>query len=335
MQIIITDLSGHKMRLLDLSLARIVVLGFLAISMIAGLAVLGYHSLFVSGAAQNWPVLGRLLNAGPAAHAQNSRYVRENLDVLATKVGEMRVKMGTLDELAKRVSTQTGVKPETVPTPPGMGGALVGSSPLSMGELDALLAALDQSSDERLNYFAQIESRLFDEKVRKMMVPTQRPLANAPLGSAFGWRRDPFTGRSAMHTGLDFAGAAGTPILAAAGGIVVTQELNTDYGNMVEIDHGNQLITRYAHASKVMVKKGDLVTRGQVIAAVGSTGRSTGPHLHFEVFLQGQRQDPWPFLQAGSNLASAAPQAVPAVTTTALVKTPLAHTSAALALHQP
>ena len=314
MQIIITDLSGHKMRLLDLSLARMVLVGLLAAVLIAATAIFGYRALSLSAAAQSWPIIGRILNASPDANAQNSRFVRENLDVLATKVGEMRVKMSTLDELAKRVSTQTGVKPESIPTPPGTGGALVGSSPLSMGELDDLLKALDQNTDERLNYFAQIESRLFDEKVRKMMVPTQRPILGSALGSPFGWRRDPFTGRSAMHTGLDFAAAAGTPIYAAAGGIVVTQEFNSAYGNMVEIEHGNKLITRYAHASKVLVKKGDLVTRGQEIAAVGTTGRSTGPHLHFEVWLQGQFQDPWPFLQAGSNLASTTPKAVPANT---------------------
>ena len=314
MQIIITDLSGHKMRLLDLSLARMVLVGLVAAGLIAAVAILGYRALSLSAAGQSWPLIGRILNASPDANAQNSRFVRENLDVLATKVGEMRVKMSTLDELAKRVSTQTGVKPESVPTPAGTGGALVGSSPLSMGELDDLLTVLDQNTDERLNYFAQIESRLFDEKVRKMMVPTQRPILGSALGSPFGWRRDPFTGRSAMHTGLDFAATAGTPIYAAAGGIVVTQEFNNAYGNMVEIEHGNHLITRYAHASKVLVKKGDLVTRGQAIAAVGTTGRSTGPHLHFGVLLLGQFQDPWPFLQAGSNLASNTPKAAPANT---------------------
>ncbi len=314
MQIIITDLSGQKMRLLDLSLARMVLVGLVAAGLIAAAAILGYRALSLSAAAQSWPLIGRILSASPDANAQNSRFVRENLDVLATKVGEMRVKMSTLDELAKRVSIQTGVKTESVPTPAGTGGALVGSSPLSMGELDDLLKALDENTDERLNYFAQIESRLFDEKVRKMMVPTQRPILGSALGSPFGWRRDPFTGRSAMHTGLDFAAGAGTPIYAAAGGIVVTQEFNNAYGNMVEIEHGNHLITRYAHASKVLVKKGDLVTRGQAIAAVGTTGRSTGPHLHFEVLLQGQFQDPWPFLQAGSNLASTTPKTAPANT---------------------
>jgi murein DD-endopeptidase MepM/ murein hydrolase activator NlpD len=107
-----------------------------------------------------------------------------------------------------------------------------------------------------------------------------------------------------MHTGLDFPADTGTPILAAAGGVVVVQEVHPAYGNMVEIDHGNDLITRYAHSSRVLVKKGDIVKRGQKIAEVGSTGRSTGPHLHFEVWVSGVVQDPRRFLDAGENLAA-------------------------------
>jgi murein DD-endopeptidase MepM/ murein hydrolase activator NlpD len=138
--------------------------------------------------------------------------------------------------------------------------------------------------------------------MQSMMVPTQKPVAQGEVGSAFGWRLDPLTGRSALHTGLDFQAKTGDPILAAAGGVVVTQEYHTEYGNMVEIDHGNDLVTRYAHSSRVLVKKGDLIRRGQKIAEVGNSGRSTGAHLHFEVLVQGVFQDPQKFLLAGQNL---------------------------------
>jgi murein DD-endopeptidase MepM/ murein hydrolase activator NlpD len=124
------------------------------------------------------------------------------------------------------------------------------------------------------------------------------PVSSGNLGSSYGWRIDPFTGRNALHTGLDFQAVSGTNILAAAGGVVVTQENTPDFGNMVEIDHGKDLITRYAHASRVLVKKGDLIKRGQKIAEVGTTGRSTGPHLHFEVLISGVPQDPRKFLYA-------------------------------------
>ena len=153
---------------------------------------------------------------------------------------------------------------------------------------------------------------MFDQRVKKMMLPTQHPLNAGNVGSSFGWRIDPFTGRSALHTGLDFQADTGTPILAAAGGVVVASEHHFAYGNMVEVDHGNDLITRYAHASKLLVKKGDLVKRGQQVAQVGTTGRSTGPHLHFEVLVQGVPQDPQKFLAAARSQPLQAAATVPA-----------------------
>ena len=171
--------------------------------------------------------------------------------------------------------------------------------PLSLQELQKTLADLDQVTDSRADLLTVMESRLFEAKVRKMMVPTQQPVDAGHLGSSFGWRIDPFTGRSALHTGLDFQADPGVAIHAAAGGVVVASEVHPQYGNMVEVDHGNDVVTRYAHASKLLVKKGDLIKRGQKIAEVGTTGRSTGPHLHFEVLVQGVPQDPQKFLAAG------------------------------------
>jgi murein DD-endopeptidase MepM/ murein hydrolase activator NlpD len=170
-----------------------------------------------------------------------------------------------------------------------------------MEELQATLADMDKLSDHRADLMTVVESRLFDQKILKSMVPTQQPVTGEQ-GSLFGWRIDPFTGRSALHTGLDFPATPGTPIHAAAGGVVVTQEYHPAYGNLIEVDHGKDLLSRYAHASRVFVKKGDLVKRGQKIAEVGSTGRSTGPHLHFEVLVQGVQQDPQKFLAAGQKL---------------------------------
>jgi murein DD-endopeptidase MepM/ murein hydrolase activator NlpD len=202
------------------------------------------------------------------------------------------------------------VNPSEIKVTPGRGGALVAGPSLTMEELQATLADLDKLTDQRVDLMTVMESRLFDQKIKKMMVPTQEPVAGGNLGSAFGWRIDPMNGRSALHTGLDFPSEPGTPILAAAGGVVVTQEYHQAYGNMVEVDHGNELVTRYAHASRVLVKKGDLVKRGQKIAEVGTTGRSTGPHLHFEVLVQGVFQDPQKFLTAGRNLPKPAVAAV-------------------------
>ena len=141
-------------------------------------------------------------------------------------------------------------------------------------------------------------------------MPTAMPITDYPyLSSSYGWRRNPVTGRSAMHEGLDFAAPPGTPILAASGGVVLEARFHPGYGNMVEIDHGDGLITRYAHASSLMVKQGQLVDRGQQIARVGSSGRSTGPHLHFEVRLAGQPLDPRLFLGPQQNAPPTVAQA--------------------------
>ena len=138
------------------------------------------------------------------------------------------------------------------------------------------------------------------------MVPNSRPV-DGPVGSGFGFRSDPFSGRAALHTGLDFPADVGTAIHAAAGGVVLQAEFHPQYGHMIELDHGRGLVTRYAHASKVLVKVGDLIKRGQLIAQVGNSGRSTGPHLHFEVLVEGVPQDPSRFLATNT--------AVPAATT--------------------
>lgn len=146
----------------------------------------------------------------------------------------------------------------------------------------------------------KVESAAASRSVHYMALPTQQPLQGQKLGSKFGNRVDPFTGRVAFHSGLDFEAQTGTPIHAAGAGRVKTSGWVSELGYVVEIDHGNGLMTRYAHASKLHVKEGDLVVPGQLIAAVGSTGRSTGPHLHFEILHNGQFVDPMYYLNIGN-----------------------------------
>ena len=232
-------------------------------------------------------------------------YMRENMDAMARKLGEMQARMLQIESLGERVAGLAGVSPGEFKVTPGAGGALIGSRSLTVDELHRAMDQLDQASGSRVDWLTAVESRLFDQKIQRTMVPTEEPVKGGRVGSAFGFRIDPITGRSALHTGLDFPSDVGTPIYAAAGGVVVVQEYHHAYGNMVEVDHGNELITRYAHSSSVFVKKGDIVKRGQKIAAVGSTGRSTGPHLHFEVWVSGVPQDPQRFLAAGDNMAAA------------------------------
>ena len=302
MQFIITDAWLARSRAIHLSGAKLVA-ALCATSVLLVLAsALMYHWVFLKGARDRWPVVGTLVRfVVQDEFEQRDRFMRENLDAMARRLGEMQARMAQLEALGERVSGLAGVNPNELKLhSTARGGALVQGRPLSVEEVQAVLNDLEQLTGERTDLLTVMESRLIDARLKKMMVPTQNPVAGAPVGSRFGYRIDPFNGRQALHTGLDFQANAGTPILAAAGGVVVTSEQHPEYGNMVEVDHGNGLVTRYAHGSRLLVKKGDLVKRGQQIALVGSTGRSTGPHLHFEVLVQGVQQDPYKFLNANS-----------------------------------
>lgn len=303
MHLIITDAWLAKSRAIHLSGTKLVGAGFVAAFALMVVAAGLYHWVFLKGAREGWPVVGSLVKlVVKDEFEQRDRFMRENLDVMAKRLGEMQAKMLQLETLGERVSGLAGLNPGDIKSTMGSGGALVGSRSLTMEELRATLADLDKLTDQRVDLMTVMESRLFDQKIKKLMVPTQEPVAGGILGSSFGWRIDPVNGQSALHTGLDFPSGQGTPILAAAGGVVLVQEYHSAYGNMVEVDHGNDLVTRYAHASRVFVKKGDLVKRGQKIAEVGNTGRSTGSHLHFEVLVQGVFQDPQKFLMAGQKM---------------------------------
>jgi murein DD-endopeptidase MepM/ murein hydrolase activator NlpD len=230
--------------------------------------------------------------------------VRDNLNAMAVKLGEMQARIVRLDTLGERLARLTGIKPEVAHQEPasvegGKGGPLVMlPAALTETDLQRQIKILAFQLETRGDHFGLLETRLLDERVRLSLLPTTLPIAGGDNASGFGWRRDPFNGQRALHEGVDFSVDTGTPILAAAGGVVVAAEYHSAYGNLVEIDHGNELSTRYAHASRILVKEGAVVRRGQKIAEVGSTGRSTGPHLHFEVRVKGVAQNPQRFLEA-------------------------------------
>lgn len=304
--IIITDAWMAKSQALHLNGAKLFAAAVMAsvLTMLGAVAI--YHWIFLEGVRQGWPgfaPMARLVSQGEVD--SKNLYLRENLDTMAKKLGEMQARMMQIDSLGQRVAGLAGLKPEESKlAPPGAGGALVGERPITVEQLQAAMSEMDVASGSRVDWFTAVESRLFDQKMQLSLIPTQEPVLAGRVGSPFGYRIDPINGHTALHTGLDFPADTGTPIYAAAGGVVVVQEPHIAYGNMIEVDHGNNLITRYAHTSKVFVKKGDIVKRGQKIAEVGTTGRSTGPHLHFEVWVAGVVQDPRRFLNAGENLAA-------------------------------
>lgn len=258
---------------------------------------------------------------------RKEQFVRDNVLAMARQLGEVQAQLLRLDVLGERVARAAGIRPEEfrfreLPVP-GRGGAPAQSGvAMSIGDLESELQGLTRSVEQRSDFLSVVEAEMRAQQVRQALLPGSKPVADGYVGSAFGWRTDPFTSEMARHDGIDFAAPLGTPIHAAAGGVVVTAQFHPVYGNVVEIDHGNQLMTRYAHASKLTVAAGELVKRGHKIAEVGSTGRSTGPHLHFEVHSKGVAQNPSKFLFAkGNPLQQSAASTTPVAAAQALAAT--------------
>jgi murein DD-endopeptidase MepM/ murein hydrolase activator NlpD len=248
------------------------------------------------------PFLQDLVRAVNAEEAQRSKeFVRENLNVMAAKLGEMQAQLMHLDTIGERLAAMAGVKPQDLKAfnskSDGRGGPLLLPSAMSATELQRAVDALAHQVEAKSDAISMIESQMLEDRIRKSLLPTSLPVEAQWNASSYGWRVDPFTGERAMHEGVDFVATPGTEIRAAAAGVVISAEHHPDYGNLVEIDHGKDLTTRYAHASRMLVRVGQLVKRGQKIAEVGTTGRSTGPHLHFEVRIRGLAQNPDRFLR--------------------------------------
>jgi murein DD-endopeptidase MepM/ murein hydrolase activator NlpD len=234
--------------------------------------------------------------------ARKDQFMRDNLAAMARKLGEMQAQLMRLDALGERVSKMSGIRPEefNFKELPPRGGTDSGNGRVpSLEELNREMERISKGVGARADYMDVIESELLAAQVRRALLPQNTPVAEGFIGSGYGMRADPFTGALAMHAGLDFAAPPGTPIYAAAGGVVLSAEYQAHFGNTVTLDHGSGLSTLYAHASRMHVKPGDIVKKGQRIADVGTTGRSTGPHLHFEVHVNGQPQNPARFLAQG------------------------------------
>ena len=293
--------------------ARTLTIGWPQVATAAAIALVGFlgaslgtaYLVLSSEAVARLPAIERVVRAASENDSRRTEsFVRENINALAVKLGEMQAQLTRLDPVGERVINLAGLKTRDLKfgETPGRGGPTVEGSvrSLSFQELTRELDQLSMRLDHRSDTFKVIEEELVRERARQTLLPSTAPVDVPYQVSGFGWRIDPFSGRGALHEGIDFAAPMGTPILAAAGGIIVSAELHPAYGNMVDVDHGNGLTTRYAHASKLFVTIGEVVKRGQKIAAVGSTGHSTGPHLHFEVRQNGGAQNPSKFLTANA-----------------------------------
>jgi murein DD-endopeptidase MepM/ murein hydrolase activator NlpD len=285
---------------------RHMIAGFLFMAALVASLTLGLFWITVRHANEfKFPLLDSLVkSAQEAQQRKTEEFLRENLNAMAVKLGEMQAQLMRLDALGERLSALAGLKPGEFrfTDTPGRGGAVSSIPPkdLSMAEFNRQLDQLSRQMENRTDSLGILESQLFDAKVKKKLMPTIPPVDGSWSASSFGWRIDPFNGMLAMHEGVDFVVDVGTPVFAAAGGVVRFAGIHPQYGYMVEIDHGNDFTTRYAHCSRLLVKEGEVVQRGAKIAESGSTGRATGPHVHFEVRYRGVAQNPARFLQAAT-----------------------------------
>jgi len=296
--------SGKLTRTRTLTLSgQHLVLGGLSVMLAALVLAFGLQYFMLRHAASlNTPFLNTLIQSTQQQQYEKTQnYLRDNLSAMASKLGQMQAQLLRLDTLGERLAKTAGFKPQEFmfDQAPGRGGALstLPSYDLSLGDLGRQVDLLVRQVDDRSEKLGFLDSLMIFDGARKKLLPSVLPVEGGWYSSNYGWRIDPLNGARAFHEGMDFMAEIGTPARAAAGGVVIFSDIHGQYGNMIEIDHGNGLVTRYAHLSKRAVKVGDVVMSGGNIGAVGNTGRSTGPHLHFEVRRNGAPLNPARFLQ--------------------------------------
>jgi murein DD-endopeptidase MepM/ murein hydrolase activator NlpD len=228
------------------------------------------------------------------------RTLQEKVNALALRVGQMNANVIRVNALGKRLTHMAKLDNGEFDftNPPPLGGAESGADgqPAQVPNLTAMVDDLQSQLSSREQQLGVLENLILTRELNKQVYPEGRPVEEGWISSYFGHRTDPFTGYSAVHKGVDFAGPEGTKVISVAAGLVTFAGERTGFGEMVEINHGNGLATRYCHNERLLVKQGDMVRKGQELALLGSTGRSTGPHLHFEVLKNGNQVDPLKFI---------------------------------------
>jgi murein DD-endopeptidase MepM/ murein hydrolase activator NlpD len=226
------------------------------------------------------------------------RALQEKVNALAMRVGQMNANVIRLDALGKRLTRMAKLEDGEFDfgNPPALGGETVDGQPAQIPSLTAMVDDLQSQLSSREQQLGVLENLILTRELNKQAYPEGRPVQEGWISSYFGRRADPFTGFSAVHKGVDFAGPEGTVVSSVAAGLVTFSGERSGFGQMVEINHGNGLATRYCHNEKLLVKQGDMVRKGQDVSLMGSTGHSTGPHLHFEVLKNGFQVDPLRFI---------------------------------------
>ena len=228
----------------------------------------------------------------------------QELELYINQIGELNARIMQLDSQSERIQEimkSQILGKDKLPAlkekkDKNVGGPFINDN-LSSNDIHKALSFLLEKVEKREVFYNKKEALLLKHSVLKETLPTLYPVDVPYTSSSFGWRRDPFLGIRAFHKGLDFSAAHGEKIRSTGAGMVTMVGKGKNYGNFLKIKHGDGLETRYAHCSKILVKKGDIVEKNQVIALVGNTGRSTGPHLHYEIRLTGRALDPRQYLK--------------------------------------
>lgn len=225
------------------------------------------------------------------------------LQALTQRVARLQSRITRLDALGDKLVSVSGVDADEFDfdRPVGLGGPFSPADegdPAGAAKVEDALDRLETRVDDRARQLAVLDDVLAERRLRAASTPTGEPIGEGWMSSPYGYREDPFSGQRAWHDGVDFAGREDSPIKAVGAGVVTYAGERWGYGKLVEITHGDGYVTRYGHNSKVVVEEGDIVRRGDKIAEMGSTGRSTGPHVHLEVQKDGESVNPWQYVQA-------------------------------------
>lgn len=233
--------------------------------------------------------------------------IESNMLALSKRLGQLQAHVARLNAVGRRMTEMASISQDefNFDSEPPLGGpttenlAIDGNTAQSLAELAANLDAFAAQLDQREREMKVLQDLMVASRLREQIYPSGQPVKRGWVSSGYGRRSDPFSGRRTLHKGVDFAAPHGSEVLSAAAGVVTMAHFHKGYGKLVEINHGNGYVTRYGHNSAITVKVGERVQKGQTIAKVGSTGRSTGPHLHFEVLRNGKVVNPAEYIYAG------------------------------------
>lgn len=256
------------------------------------------------GGAEVAVALNAELNRQQQTIDEARRVAEENLNALTLRLGQMQAHVIRLDALGQRLTRMAKLDSGEFDfsNPPAQGGpegdTVAGS--VQLPDFMVQLEELSRQLQNREQQFNVLEDMLMSRNLHEEVFPAGRPVTKGWLSSKYGTRSDPFTGKPEFHKGVDLAGKEGSDIISVAAGVVTWADKRYGYGNLVEVNHGNGYVTRYGHAKEVLVKVGQTVKKGQKIALIGNTGRSTGPHVHFEVWVDGRTVDPSKYIHASN-----------------------------------